>query len=122
MKGGPAVHVFEREYEARFGITPVIGTPDAVQLNRALKIAGEAYADLVKFYLNREDAFMERHGYSGRLLTAAVINAWKLATAKKRPVATVRPDGESYKEKLARWQEENGLAELPSLAKLPGGE
>lgn len=118
MRGGEAVHVFQREYEARFGIVPVIAVADAVQLNKALKIAGESYPELVEAFLKREDPFLEKHGYSGRFLTAAVINAWKLAEAKKK-VPVARPAEKDYKSALDKWRKENGLSELSGLVPLP---
>lgn len=116
MKGGPAVTIFEEEYEKRFGIKPMTGTPDAVQLNRALKAVGDDYRELVAFYLAREDRFLEGNGYSGRLITASVVNAWRLTkarTAQRRPVDT------GYRQRLQKWQEENDIATPPILAGLP---
>lgn len=117
MRGGEAINVFEREYEARFGIKPVIQVADAVQLNRAHKIAGESFPKLVEYFLKREDRFLEQHGWCGRMLTAPIINAWRLSVTR-RPVAA-RDSGSSYRQKLEAWERENGLAELPSLAPLP---
>ena len=120
MRGGPAVAQFEAEYEERFGFKPVIQTPDAIQLNRAYKIAGESFPELVGFFLKREDRFLEQHGWCGRMLTAPIINAWKLSQAKPRS----RPSqtGADYRAKLALWEQENlsdDVPSLPTLAPLP---
>lgn len=117
VKGGPAINIFEEEYEKRFGVAPSIQTPDAVALNRALKTAGDDYRELVAYYLAKEDRFLEAHGWSGRMLSAPIINAWRISKVKNRPRQTTGP---SYKDKLAQWEMENGLAEMPSLAPLPG--
>lgn len=119
MKGGLAVTIFEEEYEKRFGIKPMTGTPDAVQLNRALKAVGDDYRELVAFYLAREDRFLEGNGYSGRLVTSNVVNSFRLTKAKCRPRQT-SATGPSYKDKLALWEAENGLAAMPILAPLGG--
>lgn len=121
MKGGVAVATFEAAYEERFGFKPVIQVPDAVQLQRAYKIAGEAFADLARFFLNKEDRFLEAHGYAGRMLGAPIINAWKLSQAKPRPPQR-QQTGPSYAEKLRQWTEENlsdSTPSLPPLAPLP---
>ena len=117
MRGGSAVATFEAEYEARFGFKPVIHTPDAVQLNRALKVAGESFPELVRFYLNREDRFLEAHGYTGRMLAAPIINAWKLSQAKPRPPQR-QQTGPSYADRLAAWERENIADDVPSLPPL----
>ena len=120
MKGGPAVTIFEEEYEKRFGIKPATQTPDAVILNRALKTTGDDYRELVAFYLAKEDRFLESHGWSGRMLGAPIINSWRLAKARTRPRQT-SATGPSYKDKLALWEAENGLAAVPSLRPLGRG-
>ena len=79
MRGGEAVATFEAAYEERFGFKPTIQTPDAIQLQRAYKIAGESFPELVRFFLNREDKFLELHGYAPRMLGAPIINAWKMS-------------------------------------------
>lgn len=117
MRGGPAVATFEAAYEERFGFKPVIQTPDAIQLNRAYKIAGESFPELVGFFLKREDRFLEQHGWCGRMLTAPIINAWRLSVTK-RPAVT-SDAGASYRKKLKAWERENCLEEMPSLAPLP---
>ena len=122
MRGGEAVALYVAAYERRFGFQPVIQTPDAIQLNRAYKIAGESFPELVGFFLKREDRFLEQHGWCGRMLTAPVINAWKMSVAKRpqQPQDAVV----SYRQKLEAWERENGIGEMASLAPLPrhGGD
>ena len=117
MRGGEAVALYVAAYERRFGFQPVIQTPDAIQLNRAYKIAGEAFADLARFFLNKEDRFLEAHGYAGRMLGAPIINAWKLSQAKPRPPQR-QQNGPSYADRLAAWERENIVDEAPSLPPL----
>lgn len=118
-RGGPAVHIFERCYEERFGFKPVIQTPDAVQLQRALKAVGEeSFPKLVRSFLETSDAFLERHGYSGRHLSATVINAFRLSQSKSRPRPATQ-SAESYRSRLAAWSAENEMTDMPSLAPLP---
>ena len=117
MRGGQAVSQFEAAYEERFGFKPVIQTPDAIQLNRAYKIAGESFPELVGFFLKREDKFLELHGYAARMLGAPIINAWKLSQAKPRPPQR-QQNGPSYADRLAAWERENIVDEAPSLPTL----
>ena len=117
MKGGVAVATFEAAYEERFGFKPAIQTPDGVALARAYKIAGGAFPELVRFFLNREDKFLELHGYAARMLGAPIINAWKLSQAKPRPPQR-QQNGPSYADRLAAWERENIVDEAPSLPTL----
>lgn len=122
MKGGPAIHLFEEEYEKRFGVKPLLQTPDCVQLARALKATGENYRELVVFYLTKSDPFLENQGYSARMISAPIINAFRLQKAKS---TQQRRSSNDYKDRLREWQEENCVSEAPSigsLAPLPGGE
>ena len=116
MRGGEAVALYVAAYERRFGFQPVIQTPDAIQLNRAYKIAGESFPKLVEYFLKMEDRFLEQHGWCGRMLTAPVINAWRLSVTK-RPAVT-SDAGASYRKKLKAWERENCLEEMPSLPPL----
>lgn len=118
-RGGPAVHIFERCYEERFGFKPVIQVPDGVQLARAFKIVGEeSFPKLVEFFLNREDKFYEAHGWAARHLGAPVINAFRLSQLKNRPRPATQ-SAESYRSRLAAWSAENEMTDMPSLAPLP---
>lgn len=116
MKGGPAINIFEEEYEKRFGIVPMSQTPDAIQLNRALKATGDDYRELVAFYLSREDRFLESHGYSGRMLTAPVINMFRLNRA--RSASRVPAASNDYKKKMEAWAIENEIVNAPVLPPL----
>ena len=117
MRGGEAVALYVAAYERRFGFQPVIQTPDAIQLNRACKIAGESFPNLVEYFLKKEDRFLEQHGWCGRMLTAPVINAWRLSQAKPRPPQR-QQNGPSYADRLAAWERENIVDETPSLPPL----
>ena len=116
--GGKAVEIFEEVYMQRRGFIPLIQTPDAVNLNRALKAAGseDAYRSLCDFYLRREDRFLESNGYAGRMVTAPIINAWRIASSRNTIAAQSSSD---YVSRLAQWQSESGLS--GPLSPLPGG-
>lgn len=117
-KGGEAVGTYVDEYTAHFGFAPIIETPDAVQLNRIFRLDEPHYRDIVREYLRLNDPFLERNGYSGRMLTGKMVNAIRLkwATTKRHEQRAERNN--EYAEKLKQWAIENELHDCIELSPL----
>lgn len=108
-KGGEAVTTYVEEFTAHFGFAPVIETPDAVQLARVFKLDEAAYRDMVREYLRLSDPFLERNGYSGRMLTGKMVNAIRLKWASTKRYERNAERNNDYAEKLRQWAIENDL-------------